>query len=55
VRDELVAADGLVELSDRPRESGAAGRERFEAERGQQAGGADVPWIRHHEELLCGV
>jgi hypothetical protein len=55
VRDELVSRDRLVDLADRPGEAGARRCERLEAEGGEQARRADVPRVRHDEELLALV
>ena len=42
VRDQFVAADVLVVLSERPREAGTRGGERFKPARREPAGRADV-------------
>ena len=55
VRDELVARDLHVELAERPGEAGARRRERLEPHRREQLGRADVPRVRHHEDLLALV
>ena len=50
--DQLVPRHLLVELSERPGEAGARRGERLEAERCEQLRGADVPRVRHDEELV---
>jgi hypothetical protein len=55
VRDELLAAHGLIELAERPRKPGARRRKRLESERREQPSGADVPRVRHHEQLAGGM
>jgi hypothetical protein len=49
VRDRGLAADLPVELAERGREPAARGGEGGEAERGEHAGGADVPGVGHHQ------
>ncbi len=53
--DQLVASNALVELADRPGEAGARRGERLEAGRLEQPRRADVPRVRHHEQLLGRV
>src|SRR4029078_2514403 len=55
VGDELVPRHLRVQLAEHPREAGARRRHRPETERRENARRADVPRVRHHEELLAGV
>ena len=55
VGHELVPRHLRVQLAEHPREACARRRERLEPERGENARRADVPRVRHHEELLAGV
>ena len=53
--DQLGARAPAVELAERPGEAGARRRERLEAGRLEQPGGADVPGVRHHEQPVTGM
>ena len=55
VRHELVTRDLLVELPERPRVPRAGRRERLEPERREELRRADVPRVRHDEELRALV
>ena len=55
MRDQLRARHLLVELADSPGEALARGRKRLEADSFEQARRADVPGVRHHEQLRALV
>jgi hypothetical protein len=57
MRERLVAADCTLAVAarERERETGARGRERLEAEAGQDARGADVPGVGDHERARALV